>query len=226
MEQTQIQKEIEKKVTNGLGYRGFSQRDFERATNPLYHEDDLDLQAHLGMMDYAVADNDFSKQVILGRVMDLGKVRERLVAYGLEGQVNYETPDQVNAAVDGVYRAKEAAKREREDPIMIHYTQKFDPSERQDSVVRDLEFSLSAKPFQSNLIKPREDEQRDTDKWYAGRMDDINRAERRFQAQLNVAVEDGKVDSSDAFRFQTGGIFNPFERLKEKARQDYSHMSK
>lgn len=216
-----LQKQIEKTVTNGVGYRGFSQKDIDRATNPFFHEDDLDLQAHLGMMEYSAADNDFSKQILLHQVMDIGKIKQRLVAYGLENQVNFQTPDEVNSAITQMYQNKERIKSEKESPYGSILIKNFDPDRIQTSAIRDLELSLNAKPLKSFRVMSKEDEQREFDRGYASRISEINQAERRFNAQVSVALDDSVISSSDAFKYQTGSMFSPFERLKEKARQDY-----
>ncbi len=69
MEEIDLQELIEAKVTNGLGLE-------HRNKNPLYREDDLDLQIELGLMDYSYCDNFVERARILMDLMYMAYLRD------------------------------------------------------------------------------------------------------------------------------------------------------
>lgn len=108
---------------------------------------------------------------------------------------------------------------------------KFDPQDTLKSLEMDLTLcSLTdiESPDKSNLIRPREEENKMWDIWHARRMGEISAQEQRYAQMVNSAVENGQMDSSEANRvlFSIGTQFGPFAKLKQRATDVYNHGRK
>lgn len=131
MEKTPMQKQIERTVTNGIGYRESSGYALRRLDEALKHgmvlgDTELDLQMHLGGLDAITAESDFARNFIWEQIFALGEIKNQLSTYGIRG--NIQTPEDVSSLIQGYFMRKSREKAEQErglNPIKKFYKPEF-----------------------------------------------------------------------------------------------------
>ena len=118
MEETPIQRLIEERITNGLGYAPrITEKDLQRYEQSIKYgiktyDTELGLQIYLGSMDARTARDYFSRKFLLDNVLNLAEMRRELQEYGIEDRL--ETPTQVVYALHQWYQRKRSR-----DPRML-----------------------------------------------------------------------------------------------------------
>ena len=112
-----MQKQIEKSVTNGIGYRESSGYALRRLDEALKYgmalsDTELDLQMHLGGLDAITAESDFARNFIWEQVFALGEIAGQLSTYGIRG--NIKTPEDVSSLIQGYFMRKSMEKAEQD----------------------------------------------------------------------------------------------------------------
>jgi len=112
MEETPIQRLIQDRITDGLGYvPKLTERDLQRYEQDIKYnirpeDTELDLQMHLGSMEARTARDYFTRNILLDNIFALDGMKGELQKYGLEYRL--ETSIQVVCALSNWYHRKGA----------------------------------------------------------------------------------------------------------------------
>ena len=116
MEETPIQRLIQDRITDGLGYvPKLTERDLQRYEQDIKYnirpeDTELDLQMHLGSMEARTARDYFTRNILLDNILEIAEMREELREYGLATRL--ESPIQVVYALSQWYQ-RERSKNSR-----------------------------------------------------------------------------------------------------------------
>ena len=127
-ERTQIQKQIEKTVTNGLGYRDINGYVLRRLGEMRKYDfaladTELDLQMNLGVLETITAESDWRKKLLWKQVLALCEIADQFPIYPIRGMI--QTPENVNSLLQN-YFLRERVEAQRKKRLKI--TNKGDES--------------------------------------------------------------------------------------------------